>query len=240
MGNSWETVHTPALTGLLRPTSKNSWANNSRISFVTQFFLVFPRCSKYYRLGGVGSSTTVRKCQENGEWTTRRSSFGCSLECGIGGSETTGLVTGGVASKRGKWPWHVALFHEDPPNSGKWDLKCGGSLITPQAILTAAHCTTKKFTESPLPNRELTVGLGRFYRSFTRQENGGQTRKVRHIEIHPEYNQNTLESDIAIIFLDTVCHASYNSGVDKVIFNLLCILIAGHHNGLCETGLLSG
>lgn len=56
----------------------------------------FYRCARYYRLAGVGSSTTVRKCQDNGQWTTRRSNFVCSLECGIGGSDTAGLVTGGV------------------------------------------------------------------------------------------------------------------------------------------------
>ncbi|XP_035703802.1 limulus clotting factor C isoform X2 [Folsomia candida] len=161
------------------------------------------KCARYYRLAGVGSSTTVRKCQDNGQWTTRRSNFVCSLECGIGGSDTAGLVTGGVSSKRGKWPWHAALFHEDPPNSGKWDLKCGGSLITPQAILTAAHCTTKKFTEMPLPVHDIQIGLGRFHRSFNRHDNGEQTRRVRFIEVHPDYNQNTLESDIALIFLDT-------------------------------------
>jgi secreted trypsin-like serine protease len=79
---------------------------------------------------------TERVCSENGQWTRRRNNFFCTLECGDGGQEVTGLIVGGVSSKKGKWPWHVAMYQEDPPNSGKYEFFCGGSLINSRAVIT--------------------------------------------------------------------------------------------------------
>ena len=42
-------------------------------------------------------------------------------------------IVGGVASEGGQWPWHVSLQLEGSH-------LCGGSILSPSVIVTAAHC----------------------------------------------------------------------------------------------------
>ena len=45
-------------------------------------------------------------------------------------------IVGGVVSDVGEWPWHISLRMR-----GKH--VCGGSILTPEMIVTAAHCVGK-------------------------------------------------------------------------------------------------
>lgn len=57
--------------------------------------------------------------------------------CGIKGPSHTRIV-GGVMAKPGDWPWMVNFdYKHNYANPGH---HCGGSLITDEWILSAAHC----------------------------------------------------------------------------------------------------
>ena len=62
-----------------------------------------------------------------------------NVECGIRkpGSRTPGFrIVGGTDAQRGSWPWQV-LFGFDGHQGPVW---CGGSILTPYWVVTAAHC----------------------------------------------------------------------------------------------------
>ncbi|KAJ7393653.1 hypothetical protein OS493_003309 [Desmophyllum pertusum] len=56
--------------------------------------------------------------------------------CGV---KPESRIVGGIQSSPGDWPWQ-AMLRRMPRGSSF----CGGTLIAPQWVLTAAHCVSKK------------------------------------------------------------------------------------------------
>jgi len=129
-----------------------------------------------------------------------------AAECGVGGG--SGRIVGGAEATPHSYPWMAALFIDD-----SWF--CGGSLISDEWILTAAHCTTDAHTARIL--------LGAHDVKAADEE--GRIEVVStDILTHEKYNPFLLHNDIALIrlpykvnftdILSPVCLPSY-SEVDE-------------------------
>ncbi|XP_029705493.1 transmembrane protease serine 2-like isoform X2 [Takifugu rubripes] len=109
-------------------------------------------------------------------------------DCGKAPLNTVSENTNGTDATAGAWPWQASLHLSLVDGH-----VCGGTLITNQWILTAAHCLQIHIS------RAWVVYLGR------QSQNGAnkyeEKRSVSEIIIHPQYNDTTLDNDIALVKL---------------------------------------
>jgi secreted trypsin-like serine protease len=106
-------------------------------------------------------------------------------------NEMTPQVVGGHDANPGEWPWMAALVLAPVENAYDGHF-CGGTLIAPDWVLTAAHCV------STLDAHHIDVVLGRL--NLNSEE--GERIHVSEKLIHPDYNANTLDSDLALLKLE--------------------------------------
>ncbi|MCS6828213.1 MAG: trypsin-like serine protease [Caldilinea sp.] len=101
-------------------------------------------------------------------------------------------IIGGGPADPGEYPWQVALLQA---NTGQW-WGCGGSLISPSWVATAAHCVSEGGSAVTSPSA-LHVVVGRH--DLTTNE--GQRIPVAEVHVHPNFNPATFDSDIALLRL---------------------------------------
>ncbi|NXQ69952.1 ACRO protein, partial [Quiscalus mexicanus] len=101
-------------------------------------------------------------------------------------------IVGGAGAAVAEWPWLVSIQHPWVPGLGHW---CGGSLITADWVLTAAHCFDK-FDNISL----LYVLIGAT--QLSQPGPGAQVRNVKKVVIHRNYKRSDMSNDIALMQLD--------------------------------------
>ncbi|MBL8050734.1 MAG: serine protease, partial [Anaerolineales bacterium] len=110
-------------------------------------------------------------------------------------------IVGGNPAIPGEYPWQVALIGSNSDDEFYWDAGyqfCGGALIDPYWILTAAHCVTEDdHTQSPASSIDIVAGLYNLEFPIS----GFQRKNVAQIIRHPNYDDNTLDNDIALMKL---------------------------------------
>jgi len=149
--------------------------------------------SKYKaRDATVGATVSMAKIEKvaaemraSGKFSNKKDHGQPRQECGIEGPLLKGRIVGGEEATEHAWPWQVALFIDNA-----WF--CGGSIISENYVLTAAHCAdgasyfdvmagAHNVRASSEPNRvEITS-----YNGWT----------------HPGWNSNDLSNDLALIEL---------------------------------------
>lgn len=99
-------------------------------------------------------------------------------------------VNGGDITVPGAYPFMARLFIDD-----HWG-DCGGSILTPLFILTAAHCLRKA-----VPLRRYTVIAGDYDLAEYNKSEIEQKRSIAKVFIHPSYNSENLNFDAALVLL---------------------------------------
>ncbi|XP_056364294.1 chymotrypsin-C-like [Oenanthe melanoleuca] len=98
-------------------------------------------------------------------------------------------VVGGVDAVAHSWPWQISLQYT---RYGSWYHTCGGTLIAPQWVLTAAHCISSSLTyRVMLGKQDLTVD----------DEPGSVAVGVEKTIVHEKYNSFLIINDIALVKL---------------------------------------
>ncbi len=104
----------------------------------------------------------------------------------------TPLIVGGVDAPLDAYPWMTALLFADEPDPSFAQF-CGGSLVRKDIVVTAAHCVDFLFDASQL---EVVVGA----HSLSAVTSADRI-PVLAITIHPDYDPNLLDNDIALVRL---------------------------------------
>jgi hypothetical protein len=106
------------------------------------------------------------------------------------GLKTSGTkITGGTTASITDFPWQVFYI------SGNY--MCGGTIISPGWVITAAHCT-KGSNNAAIPASQMSVKVGADNPYSSSQ---GKIYGVSEVIVHESFNSVTLENDVALLRL---------------------------------------
>ena len=111
----------------------------------------------------------------------RTASCGCSSSGAV-----LSRIIGGEAVAELSWSWTVGLYHAGI-------FFCGGSLISSTMIVTAAHCM------KPYLPRLSTVTIIAGTNTYLNSDGKGQVRHLIEVVVHPDFNDDKLTNDIALV-----------------------------------------
>ncbi|XP_027014209.2 transmembrane protease serine 2 [Tachysurus fulvidraco] len=117
------------------------------------------------------------------------------IDCGSSSALGARIIGGTVVSSLGRWPWQVSL-------QVNGHHMCGGSVITPSWIVTAAHCVHAYSSPS-----QWTVYAGYLTLAQMSYSSGSS---VSTVISHPNYDADTNNYDVALMKLWTPLKMSNN------------------------------
>ncbi|XP_036594149.1 serine protease 27-like [Trichosurus vulpecula] len=106
-------------------------------------------------------------------------------------SQGRSRIVSGQDAQLGQWPWQVSLQENG-------EHICGGSLISPDWVLTAAHCI-----DTSLAPSDYSVLLGSLYSYLGSDDANAQIQGVVQVQRHPNYQNEFGLGDIALVQMDS-------------------------------------
>jgi secreted trypsin-like serine protease len=104
-------------------------------------------------------------------------------------------IVNGYQPHDSQWPWIAAILNKTRAGTD-WDRHfCGGTLVSPTVVLTAAHCLSKDGVVTSASS--LQVALGKRKLSAP----GGEHIDVAAVAVHPSYGTSGHRFDVALLYL---------------------------------------
>uniref|UniRef100_A0A8C4QGA1 Hyaluronan binding protein 2 n=1 Tax=Eptatretus burgeri TaxID=7764 RepID=A0A8C4QGA1_EPTBU len=138
----------------------------------------------------------VKLCDDTEEETKPSiSQEGDFSSCGKAEEMTFPLrIVGGQPARQGSRPWIVSIRKKVQTPLGEQTIHdCGGALIAPCWVLTAAHCLIRRVAS------DLRVVLGEY--KLDKKDEGEQIFDVERLVLHAEWSLENNNNDIALIKL---------------------------------------
>ena len=103
------------------------------------------------------------------------------------------FIVGGEEVPIANHPWQVALLRGQQTDRSQF---CGGSLVAPDTVVTAAHCIDSWFVQKDPARVDVLIGTAN-------TQQGGERIKVRSVALHPSWNSRNNDYDVAVLRLAT-------------------------------------
>ncbi|MFB7514471.1 S1 family serine peptidase [Streptomyces sp. NPDC056144] len=122
------------------------------------------------------------------------------------------VVVGGRQALTADAPWAVALSSRDRFGGTRAGQFCGGVVVAPTKVLTAAHCLGREVLGGePWQLRDFVVIAGR----AALRGQGGQEVRIERTWVNPAYDPTTNSGDLAVLTLASALPQSYVIGVAR-------------------------
>lgn len=106
-------------------------------------------------------------------------------------------IIGGTGASTQQEPWMVALGSRSVYGDYRSGQFCGGTLVSPTKVVTAAHCLYDESTMRPADRPDLKVVVGRTDLSTST----GSEVAVSHVWVDPDYSMSSNMWDVAVLTL---------------------------------------